>query len=285
MKRIDIDKRAKIDLREFITRSAFESDYSTLITEDTALYEGGKLTLLYITPKESFAKLRKACDSIKFNLNNRQAGMSTTSRVFGFEPRKPMRVKDYCSVTALAHESPKVHSVLMESGEVAAKYYSEHNPDLFRYHTDLSKEKLEDDYQIDGMPFTSGIVNKNNPLKYHFDTGNYRSVWQALIALKDGIKGGHLAMPEFDLALELKDGTVSFFDGQGILHGVTPIRRMRPDATRYTVVYYSLLQMWTCEPVTDEVLRAREARSQREKFGRKEENIAKERARLKKRSS
>jgi len=284
VKRIDLERK-KIDLAEYKIRGAAEQDYSTLITEDTSLYEGGKLAMVYLAPKESFAKLRQACDSTKFHLNNRQDGMTTTSRVFGFEPRKPLRVKDFCSATALAHESPRAHSVFLESGEMVAKYYSKWNRDLFSQHKKMTEENITEEFKIKGMPFTSGIINKNNPLKYHFDTGNYRNVWSGMITLKNGIKGGHLALPEFDIGLELKDGTLTYFDGQGILHGVTPIKRMRPGANRYTLVYYSLLRMWDCQAVTDEVVRARQRRSGIEKFGHKEEKIAQERARLKKRAS
>ena len=161
----------------------------------------------------------------------------------------------------------------MDSGKLIAGYYSTLNPSLYRQHDELSQKNLHKQYRVDGMPVTSGIVNKNNPLKYHFDTGNYKAVWSGMVTLKDGIDGGHLALPEFDLGIELKDSTFFMFDGQGILHGVTPIRRQRVDAMRYTIVYYSLAQMWKCETVTDELLRIRKLRTEREKLGAREEYI------------
>jgi len=273
--RIDVERRG-VALAEYKKRSAVEDDYDRLITNDCALYEDGKLILLYITPTESLEWVRDVCNRIPYSLQSRTGGMVTTSRVFGFEPRKALR-KDFCSATKLAGEFPREHTALMDAGKLIAQYYSDLNPSLYCYHDAMSEKNLNAQYRVDGMPFTSGIVNKNNPLKYHFDAGNYKAVWSGMITLKDGIEGGHLALPEFGLGIELKDSTFFMFDGQGILHGVTPIRRQRVDAMRYTIVYYSLKQMWKCETVTDELLRIRKRRTEREKFGAREEYIEQQR--------
>jgi len=52
------------------------------------------------------------------------------------------------------------------------------------------------------------------------------------------------------------------FDGQSILHGVTPITKTSEDAVRFTVVYYSLKQMWSCESPGDEIQRMRMKRAE-----------------------
>tara|TARA_Y100000588_G_C14233890_1_gene916409 strand:- start:561 stop:1406 length:846 start_codon:yes stop_codon:yes gene_type:complete len=276
VKKIDV-KRRELDIGSFKTRSAVEADYSELITEDCALYENGRLILLYVTPKESLEYLRSACDQISYSHDMRSSGMVTTSRVFGFEPRKALR-KDFCSTTSLATESPEQHDAIMGAGKLVSKYYSKLNPSLYCYHDSMSRKKLSAQYRVEGMPFTSGIVNKNNPLKYHFDAGNYESVWSGMVTLKSGISGGHIALPEFNIGVELKDRTFFMFDGQGILHGVTPIKRHHVDAMRYTVVYYSLKQMWKCETITDELIRIRKRRTEREKFGAREAYIEKEKS-------
>ena len=270
-KRIDVSRRL-IDLKAYKTRGAVESDYSELITEDCALYENGKLILLYVTAQESLEHIRGACDRIEYFRAARSGAMVSTSRVIGFEPRKALR-KDFCSAVSLAREFPAEHDLIMGGGKLIAQRYSELNPSLYCYHNSLSKKNLSEEYRVEGMPFTSGIVNKNNPLKYHFDAGNYNAVWSGMVTLKNGIEGGHLALPEFDLGIELKDSTFFMFDGQGILHGVTPIKRQSVDAMRYTIVYYSLKQMWKCETVTDELLRIRKLRTRREKLGAREAYI------------
>jgi hypothetical protein len=121
-----------------------------------------------------------------------------------------------------------------------------------------------DDWKIGGTPFTSGIINKNNPLKYHFDAGNIGQVYSNMIAFKNDCEGGHLALPEFDIGLEISNRSVVFFDGQDILHGVTPFRLLSRDAYRYTIVYYTLKQMWNCKPLDEEIARIRTRKTERE---------------------
>jgi hypothetical protein len=55
-----------------------------------------------------------------------------------------------------------------------------------------------------------------------------------------------------------------------LLHGVTPIKRLSEDAFRFTVVYYSLKQMWNCETVRGEVDALRDRRTKTEQKRAKE---------------
>ncbi len=65
-----------------------------------------------------------------------------------------------------------------------------------------------------------------------------------------------MAVPEYDIGLEVADQSLTLFDGQALLHGVTPFRRSGPQGYRFTVVYYSLQQMWQCLPPGEEAKRA-----------------------------
>ena len=56
------------------------------------------------------------------------------------------------------------------------------------------------------------------------------------------------------------------FDGQGIMHGVTPITYESPLSYRYSIVYYSLKQMWKCLTIDEELVRIRNKKTQREKI-------------------
>ncbi len=66
------------------------------------------------------------------------------------------------------------------------------------------------------------------------------------------------------MALEIANDSVLLFDGQDILHGVTPFT-VSDDGYRYTVVYYSLQRMWDCLTITDELARIRNLKTQRER--------------------
>jgi hypothetical protein len=131
-------------------------------------------------------------------------------------------------------------------------------------HEGITAEKVQPDYRMAGTAFTSGIANDNNPLWYHFDTGNYPGVWSGMLTLRQGVEGGYLSMPEWDVGLRVADKSLLLFDGQGLLHGVTPITKTSETGRRFTVVYYSLKGMWKCLPPKAELERIRRVRTERE---------------------
>jgi hypothetical protein len=85
-----------------------------------------------------------------------------------------------------------------------------------------------------------------------------------MFAFKKDIEGGYLSVPEIDMVFKCGSGSLTMFDGQGLIHGVTPIRKLSEFAVRYTVVYYSLQQMWNCITPKDEISRLRQSRAELE---------------------
>lgn len=255
--------RRKIDLKAYKNRHAQESDYDTLIDEPFDLYENNNLILSYVLPDENLEPLRLACKTIKYVTDFRQSGLKTTSRVFGYEPRKVLR-KDFCSSTSIGRDFPRQNDIILKGAKIVANNYQKINPNLYAQHMAETEHKVGTDWKIHNAPFTSGIINENNPLKYHFDAGNYRNVWSGMVVFKEGITGGFLSLPEFGIGVALQDKSILFFDGQGILHGVTPIQRLSKQSKRYSIVYYSLKGMWNCLPLDDEIIRIRKLRSERE---------------------
>lgn len=263
MKVLDIEPRP-IDYKEYVKRSAYEADYEHLIAEDTLIKINGVPSILYKKLDFSLDALRRTLGLIDYQTTIRSNGLKTTSRVFGYQPRIAMR-RDYCTATTLAADEPDKNEVVCDYGRKIAEIYKTHFPHLVEKHQHWVEEKVRPEWKISNSPFTSGIINKNNPLKYHFDAGNIKGVCSCMIGLKRSVGGGHLAVPELNIGLEIADGTLSIFDGQSILHGVTPIRRMSADAYRYTVVYYTLHQMWKCEPLDLELARIRNVKTERER--------------------
>ena len=257
-------RRRPVDLAQFVKRSALDDDYTELITDDVLLCDeaSGEPLVLYCRLAADALKLRLTLDNIKFNTNERTGGLKTTSRVFGYQPRIALR-RDFCTMTSLAVDEPKANSLLCEWGRVIDPYYREFFPRVAAAHEDQVLHVLPE-WRIAGTSFTSGIVNRNNPLKYHFDAGNFSQVCSCMIGLKRDVVGGHLCLPEFGLALEIADGSLSIFDGQSLLHGVTPLKRISPNGARYTVVYYALKAMWKCQPLNAELARIKAKRTERE---------------------
>jgi hypothetical protein len=263
MQVIDI-KKTDLDLKQFVKRSALQSDFQKLITEDTLVTENHVPKILYKKIDGNLTNdVRQAVMTLKYEKGTRTTGLITESRIFGYSPRNTIR-KDYCSSTSLAYQYPEHNKIICEFGEYLANLYKKYFPEVYNIHNDIVKTKILESWRIGQSPFTSGIVNKNNPLKYHFDAGNIKNVLSNMVVFKNDVEGGFLSCPEYNIGFEVADNTVILFDGQKILHGVTPIKKTSDQAYRYSIVYYTLQQMWNCLPLSDEILRAQQVRTKRE---------------------
>jgi 2-oxoglutarate-Fe(II)-dependent dioxygenase family protein len=256
-------QRINLELADYKMRSAQEDDYHTLVTESTLVYEGDTLMIGYVELDLDCSDIVAALLRIPYVKDFRTDGLPTASRIFGFSPRNVLR-KDFCSATTLAKEAPADHAVIANYAAKVADYYRSLNPTLYGAHLEATDAHVVGDYRVKDSPFTSGIINKNNPLKYHFDSGNFRDVWSCMLVFKRDVQGGYLSVPQYGLGFELKHNSLFMFDGQSLLHGVTPISKQNARAFRYSIVYYSLREMWNCLPITDELLRIQQLRTQRE---------------------
>ena len=259
MQSVHVSKR-ELDFAQF-KRGAQEGDCATMITDSTTvLLDGRVVAVYYANLKEpAIEQIRAVLPSIKTVKDIRTSGLVTNSRIFGFAPRNELR-KHPCRAVTLAAEQPKAHAVIASGAEVVARYYMESMPEIAAEHKRLTDEKVKPEYMLGDSMFTSGIVNRNNPLQYHFDSGNFGNCCSAMLGFKSDIAGGVLCVPELDVKFEIGDRSLLLFDGQGLLHGVTPITMLSPQAMRFTVVYYALKQMWNCEYLNDELVRQRARR-------------------------
>ena len=254
-----------VNIEDFDKRSAQESDYAELITESTILVdaETNKILVIYDELEHDFSDMVQALKNIKYHESKRLNGLKTRSRIFGYKPRVTMR-SDFCTATSLAVDFPRENAIICKYAELLEKIYFKWDSDVYKKHKAIADEKLKPDYRINGTVFSSGIINKNNPLKYHFDAGNFKQVFSAMLVFKGGTEGGYLSLPEYGLGIELKNNSLLMFDGQGILHGVTPIKKVSPLGFRFSVVYYSLTKIWQCLTIDEELIRIRKVKTQRE---------------------
>lgn len=262
-------KRKSLPFKEYIKRSALETDYKTLIEEPTVIIDedDGKIKIIYDQLLDfDTSDIVGALQGIRYDEGMRTRGLKSRSRIFGYRPRHEMR-GDFCSVASLAKENPMQHAVIASLGPRLEEYYRKYDEVMYARHLKITGENVKKNYRINGgSVFTSGIINKNNPLKYHFDTGNFNEVYSCMIVFKKDVDGGFLSVPEYDIAFRLPNNSIFLFDGQGILHGVTPIRHTGMEAYRYSIVYYSLKRMWQCLEVDEELARFREKKTRRERL-------------------
>lgn len=262
-----------IDVRAMQKRSAKEGDCSRLITSDCTVTVGGEPKIIYIARVNHPAveRARAAVQCVKYSTSTRTSGLVSTSRIFGYAPRNVLRGHP-CRAVSMAVDHPTEHDAICAAARTIDEFYRQHFPAIHSHHKDVAT-RVREQWMIPGSVFTSGIVNYNNPLQYHFDAGNFSQVCSAMLGFRHKTTGGHLACPELDLAFEIGDRSLILFDGQKLLHGVTPIQRSGADSFRYTVVYYSLKQMWNCDTVRGEVdaLRNRRSATERRKATKKQE--------------
>ena len=265
MKSLVVQRRNKDGRRICVPDLLNRKDCSVSVDEPTTVFEEGSDApkIVYCKIGERLPELVQALETINYERNFRTGGLPTNSRIFGYAPRSTLR-KDFCSTTSLASQYPSEHAAICGGARIADKYYQQWAPGLHQEHSATTKEKVLPEWHIEESVFTSGIVNKNNPLRYHFDTGNFKNVWSAMMVFKKDVEGGGLNVPEYDLHFTLDDHTLLMFDGQGLLHGVTPFTLLKPSGYRYSIVYYSLRQMWNCLPPEQELDRIRKIKTARE---------------------
>lgn len=251
-----------IKLKDYVKRTALEADFTDLVRDETLVLQDGRPILYYNRLAWDFARIRDVLHGIEYQVSERTGGLKTISRVFGFQPRIALR-RDFCTATSLASEAPDKNRAITDLGRQISDVYARHFPQVAADHAQ-QLNKIRPEWKMEGTVFTSGIINKNNPLKYHFDSGNFENVCSCMLGFKRDIQGGYLSLPELRLGLEIADGSLTIFDGQSLLHGVTPIHRVTPKAYRYTIVYYALKAMWQCGALTDEVARIRAVKTERE---------------------
>ena len=244
-------------------RAAQENDASILVDESTIIRdpEGNILCVYIVEPTGWLEKTRSAIMEIDFDFSERASGLLTTSVIFGFRPASTMRstTQATCSKTRFANRQAELNKILIRSGLYLDEIYRQYIPHIYTQHKEAT-DKILSNWKLHESVFTSGIVNKNNALPYHFDSGNFENVYSNMIAFKKGVQGGRLVIPEYDIKLEIQDCSVSMFDGQKLLHGVTPIIKTNASAYRFTAVYYSLKSMWKCLTPDEELKRGQKLR-------------------------
>lgn len=262
MKRVDLT-RVDVDTKRLNQTRVNDSDAAILVSEDTIAYYNGEPVLIYMKIKEDTTSLRWAVTHLKYSQHKRTNGLKTSSLLFGYMPRNAIR-RDYCSATAMARDYPKQHHIISKYSQEVDKLYKNTFPKVYDYHKSWLQENVRPEWRMADSIFTSGVVNYNNTLKYHFDSGNVPSTYNAMVTFKRGVQGGHLLVPEFNIKLECADNTVAIFNAEGLLHGVTPIHYKDKDSYRYTLVYYTLQQMCNCESIKEELKRIRKVKKDRE---------------------
>jgi hypothetical protein len=257
MKQIKTEKKT-IDLEQKLGEFASSIDCKNVIDEDSKVFVNGKLSLVYLSRPEikNFALLCELVNSISYTFDKRMGKkpLKSKSRNFGYRPRVNLR-KVPCGVFTLFKESKKTKRAIELCTDEISKIYKSVCVEKYDDHLKKTGDSIPENYRFESSPFTSGVINKSSRMPYHFDAGNIKGCWSAMLGISDGVVGGDLCLPEIDCRLKISNGSLCFFNGQGLLHGVSKFYRKRPDAERYTIVWYSLHELWRCLSAKEELKR------------------------------
>jgi hypothetical protein len=263
MQRLEL-RRRPVDVAKLAV--ATDAHYTQVHADSAVFTENGQVRIVFDDAPFDDEALRAACKGINYPSNDRTSGMVSRSRIFGNQPRNVLRRRDYCAAAAMAYDHPAAHGALVRAAQRVTDVFANWHPEGAASQRALVRQQVLPEWRLPGETFTSGIVNWDNPLRYHHDGGNFPGAWSAMIVLTRGIEGGRLVMPEYGIAFDFAIGgtKVILFDGQGILHGVTKIRKVRADGYRYSIVWYALKGMCKCLSARAELARARAAATGRE---------------------
>jgi hypothetical protein len=262
MRRIEVERAFTVDVARLKFRGAEAGDYDKVVGESVNVVLGGRLAVAFRQLPELPQDLVSAFFATNYGETARTAGLVTRSRVLGAQPRVTIR-RDYCTQASMSWEQPAEHAVYLRYARLAAAEYK--RADSERYaRTERLVSRVLPEWRIEGTPFTSGIVNQDNPLRYHHDVGNFRDGWSCMYAVAHDCAGGLLVLPELRLAFSFERPALIMFDGAGLLHGVTALEKHSVQAWRYSVVFYALQGMCKCLSAQEELSRIRRLRVARE---------------------
>lgn len=231
--------------------------YEQLIDEDTLFVQNGEPVGLYLKIKsEQLQQLREAVRSTKYVKTYRvRKALPTQSSVFGSLPRVPLR-NDYCRFSNQTKKEPVNANTLFAFADVLAEVYKKYLPKNYENDLRLVNSNIDSSYLVsDNLPFTTANINVNHAIKYHRDTGNFKTALSNVLILRSGVTGGELVFPEYGFALSQKDSYLAIFNGQKEIHGVMPIKATSDSFYRASIVYYTLENMKHCYPYKEELKR------------------------------
>jgi len=241
---------------------------SVILDRDVAIVDEltGEVAVVYAVCAESIATdLAASLRNVKFdddvfgnaNSTTRLSGVAVTHRTFGYQPPSPLRRRMGCCRSQFNVEYPRAMDVLAEFCRVAEHVFRIQAKDVHDRTGRAVREKIAGPWLIAGTPWTSGIINQTAALPYHKDNGNIIGSWSAMLGCRDGVAGGLLHLADYDVYLPVAHGSITIFDGQSVVHGVTPMRMTKSNGWRYTCVTYAKTMMSHCaaDPA-DELRRA-----------------------------
>lgn len=272
-RKISIDKATSLK-----TKFLNDTHWDTLITESCEGYDlYGNLLFKFIKGAVPLGTLKLGYESFKGSIEvtesrgaasggshkrvnqdgtvgNITVGNKVTSGNVGYMDASAM--VRYCRKTAFARE----HFDKFQAGVPFVEYidglYKQHCPEHYARQIAIARGTNKN-YRIGETSFTTVTVNKNFRTACHQDAGDYREGFGNLIVYREGDwTGGYFVLPEFGVAIDLKNTDVLFVDVHR-WHGNTEIITTDPNWLRISFVMYFREYMYKCLGPKEELKRVK----------------------------
>jgi hypothetical protein len=175
-------------------------------------------------------------------------GMAVTHRTFGYQPPVPMRRRYGCSRSQFNSEYPEAMDQITQFCRVAEHVFRTHASEVHDHTARKVRDVIPPAWLIAGTPWSSGIINNTAALPYHKDQANVTTSWSAMLVCRRHMEGGMLHLADYDTYFAVPHGSITIFDGQSVVHGVTGLRVVHPGGFRYSLVTYAKVGMRKCCP-------------------------------------
>lgn len=262
-----------------------ESHYDTLLNEDVAVYKPDGSPLLVLLKKALDKERIGLAWSVLKGINMKTENRSVAS---GTPATHRKKLDGSYSSTSRAPKGWEVVSGIVGNFERVIRFPYAHkcawnlkNPDKFQRlwpmlqeTTELFKKHVPDrfavqkgfvdrthkDWVIPHTVYTTLTINKNFRTAAHLDAGDLVSGFSNMIVIKEGlIKGGHLVLPNWRLAVELDTYDFIMFDAHEF-HGNTQVLPLSKGAVRCSIVCYYREKMVLCKSTEEELSYAKNRR-------------------------
>lgn len=234
-----------------------EEQMGTVIDEDTLVYVDGVPALLYqILPESMVHGLRYIAENADMSMSKRVNGVPTRAAVFGTLPASPSRSTCFCRFSRPTHDQKEMLPPLMDFNQHVDRMYRETFPEAYARDMAWVESKVNADWRWMPGPYQTVNFNTNFAIPYHFDKGNVPGSLSNVLILSKDITGGQLVCPTLGVSLSQRDRAWTLFNGEGLLHGVRPIKYLRGERSyRSSIVYYTLRAMAACGSRSEEISR------------------------------
>lgn len=230
-----------------------------VVDADTGAVVAGQLVVV----EEICSRLIDAINSIPKNYweghpGNRLSGIVNSNLTFGTSAPAALRRRWGCQSSGFDRDHGHITEMIVEALGIGLAMLELHAPLAHKVTVEAATEAIPALWRLRDLPWTSGVINRTSALPYHRDSGNLKETWSAMLGARRDIEGGHLHLADYDVWLGIPHGSVCIFDGQSVLHGVSPIHPVSRRAIRYTIVAYAKAAIRNCcDNHQDEVLRAK----------------------------